>query len=557
MTAIAALALMLSMASPALASSTSTVLPNGDGQEPVSAVPYLGFTPPGFTTTAAQAQAIAEATSTMQSLHRRYHPLFVEPLVWKDQYWAVNFAYGQKIVAEADLSRSGRVIKVWTGPQAEAGYTRGHYAPIFDSPWVVVPFSLLFLIPFVNLRRLRQWRHLDALVLSSFLLSYWLFNRGDLEPAVWLVYPPLLYLLARMLAIGLRPGRTASPLAPWLSIRVLAVGLLVLVVGRNALALADRMVIDVGYASVVGASHIIHGQSLYFSSIAHPDTYGPIAYLAYVPFVLLFPWHGIWNYLPAAHAASLVFDLGTVAGLVLLGRRLRPGREGLRLGLALGWVWAACPFTLLGLMEHSNDGLIAMLSVFALLALGSPAARGALVGLATAAKFAPGALLPLFAGRRDRGLRGVVTCVAAFAVVLLTAIGLYLPSGGIAEFWNHTIGFQLSRVDVFSPWSLHPALAPLQRVLEAGAIALVLGVAIERRPRSLVQVSALAAAVTIAVQVPAQHWFYYYIIWFIPFVAVALLGGTRAEAVDGQAEPGPIPETVLATDGPLPVLVGS
>jgi hypothetical protein len=37
-------------------------------------------------------------------------------------------------------------------------------------------------------------------------------------------------------------------------------------------------------------------------------------------------------------------------------------------------------------------------------------------------------------------------------------------------------------------------------------------------------VSALAAAVIIAVQLPALHWFYLYIVWFLPLVLIAVLG---------------------------------
>jgi Glycosyltransferase family 87 len=557
--AIATVALLVALASPsvALASSPSQAIASSNSlQEPLAAIPYDGYTPAGFTSTGKQAVAAAEANSTMQALHRHMHPLFVKPMVWSGQIWAVEFAYGPRIVAEVDETRNAHVTRVWTGPLAAAVWARGHYAPIFDSPWVVIPFALFFLIPFLDVRRLASLRHLDALVLLSFLLSYWLFNNAHFDAGVWLAYPPLIYLLVRMLGIGLRGPRSQRGLAPWLSPRVLGIGLLILVAARVVLSLVDSMVIDVGYASVIGASHAIHGQPLYYTAVGHPDTYGPIAYLAYLPFVLLFPWHGTWNYLPSAHAASLTFDLLTVLGLVLLGRRLRRGREGLRLGLALGWAWAACPFTLMGLMEHSNDGLVAMLSVFALLGFSSPAARGALLGLATAAKFSPGALLPLFAGRRDRGIKGAVICVASFAFVVVVSIGLYLPSGGLTEFYNHTIGFQINRIDVFSPWGMHPGLAPLQKVLEVAAVALALVVAIERRPRSLVQVSALAAAVTIAVQIPATHWFYYYIIWFVPFVLVAVLARATDPAPSGdRRRPDDVPE-ILPADERVPALVG-
>ena len=61
------------------------------------------------------------------------------------------------------------------------------------------------------------------------------------------------------------------------------------------------------------------------------------------------------------------------------------------------------PYTLFPLMSNTNDTLISMLVVYALLALSSPPARGALIALAGAAKFAPLALAPLFATGRGEG----------------------------------------------------------------------------------------------------------------------------------------------------------
>ena len=180
-------------------------------------------------------------------------------------------------------------MAVWTGPLAIAFYAHGNYSPLFDSWWVVVPFSLLFLVPFLDPRRWRRMIHLDALVLLSFLVSYYLFDHRHLEAAVWFVYPPLVYLLVRMLAIGVRRRGVSVELPALLSPRVLGVGLLVLVGARLGLSLANHLVTDVGYASVIGAHRLVHGQSLYYASSAHGDTYGPIAYLAYAPFELDLP----------------------------------------------------------------------------------------------------------------------------------------------------------------------------------------------------------------------------------------------------------------------------
>ena len=56
------------------------------------------------------------------------------------------------------------------------------------------------------------------------------------------------------------------------------------------------------------------------------------------------------------------------------------------------------------------------------------------------------------------------------------------------------------------------------------AVGLALLVAFVPRRRSPVQVAALGAAVLVAVQLAVNHWFYLYIVWFTPFVLVAIFG---------------------------------
>ena len=522
--------------------------PTNDGL-PEWHVTTLTVAPPGFSTTALEAMHAAEATPTMQGVHRRQHPLTVVPLDFEGQHWMVDFYYQRHLVAEAEVTSTGRVTGVYTGPVAIAVYARGHFLPLFDSPWVVGVFSLLFLLPFVDPRRLWRMATLDALAVLSFLASYGLFNSVHLEAGIWLAYPPLLYLAGRMAWIGFGRSRhrgEESARPPVISNGLLAAGLLALIAGRVALGIASHAISDVGVSSLVGAHRIIDGLPLYYAGSGHADTYGPIAYLAYVPFVSLF------SLSTAAKSAAIAFDLVTVAGLLALGVRLHGGRRGRRLGLLLAWGWAACPFTLLALMMHTNDGLIAMLSVLALLVFASPGARGAMLGLATAAKFSPGVLLPLFASPAGRGRKATVACVAAFAVVVVTAIGLSLPAGGIREFYDHTIGYQLGRSDVFSPWALHPGLKPFARAIEVAVLALAAAVGFVPRRRSVIQVSALAAMLIIAVQLPAIHWFYYYIVWFMPFVLVALLAGPRSGAAEGQRE---LADVVPVPEAPEEILV--
>lgn len=479
-----------------------------------------------FSVDARQALLAAEHTSQMQALHHREHPLNYTVDLWSGNVpdWQVYFAYHGTWVAEVDVSRSGRVTAVWTGPLAIATLGRGHFGGLFDSPWVVLTFAALFLVLFLNPRRLRRMAHLDALLLLAlFAVPYYLFDHTHFIASYLVLYPLLLLVVARMLWLGLR-GRPADDHAPRWPIPVLAVGLLALVAARVALAFIDGNVIDVGVASVIGAHAIAHGQPLYVNGAAHGDTYGPITYLAYVPFEVLFPWRGAWNYVMAAHVAAVFFDVATTVALVALGIRLRPGAAGRRLGLTLAWAWAAYPATLLALMEHTNDGLIALLFVLGLLVYASPVGRGAMLGLAAAAKLFPAILLPLFAaGWRSRDWRQSLVTVAIFAAVVVASFAGFIPAGGVHLIYERTFGFQLGRSDPFSLWGLYPSLGWLNTVVKVAVCALAASLFFLAPRRSIAQVAALSAALVTAVQLPAEHWLYFYLAWIAPLAFVAVL----------------------------------
>ena len=112
---------------------------------------------------------------------------------------------------------SGRVTEAWTGPQVAWTMARGYEGAFGGDELERLPvwlgFCALFLLGLADLRRPLSLRNLDLLVLLSFSVSLWYFNRGDIFTSVPLVYPPLVYLLARMLWVGFR-GRTASGSRP-------------------------------------------------------------------------------------------------------------------------------------------------------------------------------------------------------------------------------------------------------------------------------------------------------------------------------------------------------
>jgi hypothetical protein len=507
--------------------------------------------PRGFTVTPRQALAIAKTAPKLDAIHRTFHPLTFSVYVWGVNHYEIYFAFHGKLVADQLVSATGQLGQTYTGPLMIGIYARGHYGQVFDSPWVLVPFTLMFLLPILLLRRCSWLTRLDLAVVLLFGVSYWRFDTAHLESAVWLFYPPLLYLLVRMLMRGFNPRSFSREIDVRLPTVLLAIGLLALVAGRIAVTLAPHNVVDVGTASALGANRILHGQSIYYPTLGHPDTYGPLAYLVYAPFLALSS-HFSWTYLLPVREATIAFDLLTIAGLIWLGVRLRAGRAGWRLGLLLAWLWAACPFSVLDMEKSTNDVLVALIVVLVMVVLANPIKRGIAVGLGAASKFFPAALLPLAAiGLGTEPRSSIRKVLAGFVIATGVSFAVLLPPGGIQEVWSHTIGYQLTRDDIFSIWALHPSLAPIKVAIEVAAVLLAVAVAFRPRgPRTLAQFAALAAAVTIAVQLPAVHWFYMYIVWFLPLVFVAVLGGGRVRAEE-SAEDERDPALVGADTAPV------
>jgi hypothetical protein len=445
---------------------------------------------------------------------------------WQVSYYAGGDEVAQAIVTE----RPPKVVEVWTGPQVDWQMARGlpgAFGKKVNAPYIWIPLMVAFVAPFIDRRRPFRLLHLDLLVLLSFSVSHLYFNKGEIFTSVPLVYPVLVYLLARMLlfAYSRRFRDLQAPLEPLIPVSYLALGLIFLIGFRIGLNLTNSNVIDVGYSGVIGADHITHGHAIYANfpqDNASGDTYGPVTYLAYVPFELLFPWSGTWDSLPAAHAAALFFDSATILGLFLVGRRLAPGGQGRNLGLALAYAWAAYPYTLFVLNSNANDALVAMLVVYCFLFVGSSRMRGSLAALAGAAKFAPLALVPLQAGYSRTRLTAVRFALA-FLLVAAVAMLPVLLGGGVSKFWERTVGFQLGRDSPFSIWGQNDSLRPVQDVVKVLAVAIALFVAFLPRHKTPLQTAALGAAVLIAFELCLSHWFYLYIVWFLPLVLIALI----------------------------------
>jgi hypothetical protein len=533
---LCALVVALSVPAPAAANEDFANEPPFGGQLPPRLVhpPSQHRPPAGFRLSGRQAIGIANGAAAVRDERTQspgMHPVALE----RGADWQVNYYVGsgsrRTQVAEAIVDdATGNLLGAWHDQQLSNPLARGYSGAIaqkVNAPYVWLPLCVLFIAPFFDPRRPFRLLHLDLLVLLGLGVSLYFFNRADIKASVPLTYPVLLYVFARMLWSGTRPRRRRGPLVPVVPLRWLAVAALALGCARIALNVVDSHVIDIGVGGVVGADRVEHGRELYAGGFApgigiRGDVYGTFNYIAYVPFEAIFPWDGHWGDVPAAHGAAIAFDLLTVLGLLALGRQLRPGERGRSLGIALAFAWLAYPFTLYTMNANANDSLIAALLVGAMLVLASPPARGLMLALGSAAKFGPAALAPLFAtGTGERRWRSALVFAAVFCGISALLLVPFVPGGGVHEFYDRTIGYQASRSSPFSVWGLAPSVDFLRPVERVGAVVLAIAVALWPRRKTPTQVAALAAAVVIAVQLGATHWFYFYVVWFLPLVLVA------------------------------------
>jgi hypothetical protein len=433
---------------------------------------------------------------------------------------------------------------VWTGDQVGWQMARGEegaYGKQANYWYLWLPLALAFALAFIRTDKVFSLRNLDVVALLGFLVSHGFFREGVVYEAVLLWYPPLIYLFFRTLLMGFGIGERVertSTFPTWLLLGLasLAGGL---VLGLNL----ESRVIDVGYAGVVGADLILHGNMPYGNmpaDVGTGDTYGPLNYLLYAPFVFLFGFSGQWDFLPAAHALTdLVFVAGAVA-LFITGWRLS-GPKG---AAALTFAWAVFPYTLYSANNNTNDIVVAAISALGLAVAAKPLGRGASVSAGFAVKLYPIILAPLWMMHDGPKRRSLVDfLLGGIGVVLLTFWVLLLdwrPLEAARLFFEKTIAFQGARVTPWTIYSQVPALGFLQQPLLAAVVFLAFVVAVWPRRRTIRRLAAFSAALVIGFQLTANYWFYPYVTWFEPFVFLALLTATNEKtALDGSLEDKP------------------
>ncbi len=496
----------------------------------------------------------------------RYPPFPVTDATFADGVWTVNVWSGKagQVATGKVVDALRLVTDAWVGPQVAWTMARGSPGAFGGKPINSYPVWLglcaIFLLGLCDWRRPLSLRNLDLLVLLSFSVSLWFFNHGHVFASTTLAYPGLLWLLARCTWIGFH-NRSETFRTVW-PVWLLAGAAIFLVSFRIVENVRSSNVIDVGYGGVIGADRISHGQSPYGHfpvEVGRPpcgpadasgeirdhiqangrcetadppgDTYGPVAYEAYLPGYWIFGWSGKWDTLPAVHATSILWDLLCVLGLALVGRRF----GGNELAATLAFAWVAYPFTQYVSSSNTNDVIEPALLIWGFYVATSQFGRGVFTALSSWTKFAPLLLLPLWAGYPEaRRRRPAMVFAAGFLVA--TAVAFFFlalepsPVHAARVFFDRTIKTQFDRSSPFSLWDwgqYHarglPDLRWAQRVLEGCLVVFALALGWWPKRRSALQLAALTGALLVGFEIVLTHWSYLYLPWFFPFVAFALL----------------------------------
>lgn len=465
----------------------------------------------------------------------------------------------------------------WFRPAVVGGAFTAH--PLLTA----VPWAACFILGLSAGRNPRCVEQLDVLALAGFFPVAMLFSDDIPVPGLWLAAVCLGWLCVRLLGAYHRwwpmPG-----LRPAVSSRLLGAAIVVLLVARAGVMIAGN-ISDVGMASSAGAWRLLHGAHLYGAvswrgaggfQLYRPDSYGPFAYYAYLPFALVLPPA------PAVIATLLpavCFDALTIAGLYRIGRRL--GGQPLARAFIFGYL--LYPFPALSLAAETNDGLIAALCVWTVVIATEPApspsadvsgarlpdsyalvpyrlwrpvTRGLLVAAATLTKFLPGLLALQLLGPRPGRWR----YLAALAGSLAAMLAWPLLSSGPASFFGSTFGYQLSQRGgdgaQFSIWTYLPHLAIVLRAVLAVALVLaalsplargrvrrVQSQTARERPEAGAgprEQAALAAALLFGAQLLLGYWFYSYLTWCYPLLVIAVVrlppdaGGSAPDPASGS-----------------------
>jgi hypothetical protein len=463
----------------------------------------------------------------------------------------VSFLSHGQLVAEAAIDPAGHVAseKIDTEPVPYGNWVA--YEPI-----VLVGLSLLFVL-MAGVTPWRRLRNLDALAAISFLPAVVLFQHRYLSASMLAAAPPMTYLLARCGLIAFGPERPPAPTRPLLGaltpgldprrrVRWLRWLLLVVVIVFVMIGAGSPNAVDVLYASMEGATRLIHGVLPYGHlppGVIHGDTYPILTYVLYTPLALVAPVDTTWDSVTGGLALAVVAAL-VAAGAVFLivaGRARRGSRRPAEVeeaGLRAALAWLAFPPLLITVSTGTTDPALAAMLAIAVLLWRRPALCTGMLAVAGWFKFAPFVLVPValapLRGRRLAGALAAIALVSLPLIVLLVALG---GVGGPAAM-VHSVSYQFTRGSMQSVWGAL-GVAGAQPFGQACVLGLIAASVVwlrqqPHRASDRRRMAALCAAILIGLQLSADYWAFLYLAWVMPLIGASVLAGPAAAEVLGE-----------------------
>ncbi len=377
----------------------------------------------------------------------------------------VSFYDGPRIAAEVAVRPNGSIRQAVDFRDVKVPY--GDW--IAYQPAVLVGLALLFVL-MAAVAPLRRLRNLDVAAALSLIAPAVLLQARYLDASVLSAVPGLGYLMVRCALAALGPRRSPKPsvplfeqltrgLGPHERVRVLRLMLVALALVVAMVGFSSAAGVDVIYAVMEGATHVIHGILPYGhlpGDVIHGDTYPILSYVLYAPLALLAPVNSIWDSVDGALAVSIVAALLCAGGayLMAVGGRGRVDPETETVGLRSAVAFLSFPLVMVTVSTGTTDIVLGLMLCVAVVLWRRPVASTGCLAAAGWFKLAPFALIPVWLaplrGKRLAGAIAALCSVSAAMLALLVALG---GSGG-PRAMLHAISFQFSRGSPQSLWSV-------------------------------------------------------------------------------------------------------
>jgi len=450
-----------------------------------------------------------------------------------------------------------------------------------------------------DFKKLKSRRNADLIlfIILSFLFidlirlgDYWSLKQNTAQKALFGFMFLGIFLISIMLLISSLFHSFKLEKKEWipnLPKRLLVI-LTVIILACNVLVTLVRFPDDCGVFINMGANRMIETKKFPYGDPSlrggAAATYGPILYLAHIPFQLVLSdidrnveadenpflnwvvaggmegYHGVP--ILATKLTLLSFHFLAVFGLIVIGARLRGPSVGW--GLACLYAGYACVQGLGG-VEYFINGLTyishiapAALTISAFALLNRPFWAGSLLAVAAGALFYPAFFFPLWLGYyfwRDKKWKNFTAGFLIVSLIIIAAVLLMTQTSEnenvLQVVYESTVGHQESKdaygSSTFSFWGTHPKLAALwQKPFIQGWYLLkpsflvfaifILTSFFMARGRTVSQFAFLTAAVAIAVQLWKSHAGGTYVEWYYPFFLIGLFVVKKHDGIDGVEE---------------------